>query len=142
MKENKSLIGRVNDNEPNPVDVHVGNRIRLRRTILHITQQQMAEMLGFVAVLTLLSNTAMTSNVDVLSSMMLKLAVALGIMAVVCKLVAKLTPEEMIKGTAFGIAFFTALWYIFCVSILPAQVFSLKAPRTGESFLYERGCSL
>ena len=46
MKETKSLRGRVNDNEPNPVDVHVGNRIRLRRTILHITQQQMAEMLG------------------------------------------------------------------------------------------------
>jgi len=46
MRETKSLRGRVNDNEPNPVDVHVGNRIRLRRTILHITQQQMAEMLG------------------------------------------------------------------------------------------------
>mgnify|MGYP004650171827 FL=1 len=46
MKETKSRRGRVNDNEPNPVDVHVGNRIRLRRTILHITQQQMAEMLG------------------------------------------------------------------------------------------------
>ncbi len=46
MKEIRSLRGRVNDNEPNPVDVHVGNRIRLRRTILHITQQQMAEMLG------------------------------------------------------------------------------------------------
>lgn len=36
----------MDDNEPNPVDVHVGKRIRLRRTILHITQQQMAEMLG------------------------------------------------------------------------------------------------
>lgn len=46
MTEKKSIRGRVNDNEPNPVDVHVGNRIRLRRTILHITQQQMAEMLG------------------------------------------------------------------------------------------------
>lgn len=46
MTRVKSLRGRVNDNEPNPVDVHVGNRIRLRRTILHITQQQMAEMLG------------------------------------------------------------------------------------------------
>ena len=46
MTETRSLRGRVNDNEPNPVDVHVGNRIRLRRTILHITQQQMAEMLG------------------------------------------------------------------------------------------------
>ena len=46
MKQNKSLRGRIEDNEPNPVDVHVGKRIRLRRTILHITQQQMAEMLG------------------------------------------------------------------------------------------------
>jgi transcriptional regulator with XRE-family HTH domain len=34
------------DNEPNLVDVHVGKRIRLRRNILHITQQQLAEMLG------------------------------------------------------------------------------------------------
>lgn len=46
MKQKKSLRGRVDDNEPNPVDKHVGQRIRLRRTILHITQQQMAEMLG------------------------------------------------------------------------------------------------
>ena len=46
MKQGKSIRGRVEDNEPNPVDVHVGKRIRLRRTILHITQQQMAEMLG------------------------------------------------------------------------------------------------
>lgn len=46
MIKNKSIRGRIDDNEPNPVDVHVGKRIRLRRTILHITQQQMAEMLG------------------------------------------------------------------------------------------------
>lgn len=46
MRNAKSIRGRIDDNEPNPVDVHVGKRIRLRRTILHITQQQMAEMLG------------------------------------------------------------------------------------------------
>ena len=46
MKQKKSIRGRIDDNEPNPVDVHVGKRIRLRRTILHITQQEMAEMLG------------------------------------------------------------------------------------------------
>ena len=46
MTRMKSVWGRIEDNEPNPVDVHVGKRIRLRRTILHITQQQMAEMLG------------------------------------------------------------------------------------------------
>lgn len=46
MTKNRSIRGRLDDNKPNPVDVHVGSRIRLRRTILHITQQQLAEMLG------------------------------------------------------------------------------------------------
>ena len=46
MINKKSIRGRTDDNEPNPIDIHVGKRIRLRRTILHITQQQMAEMLG------------------------------------------------------------------------------------------------
>lgn len=46
MVKGKSIRGRMDDNEPNPIDVHVGKRIRLRRTILHITQQQMADMLG------------------------------------------------------------------------------------------------
>lgn len=46
MKSIKSIRGRIDDSEPNPIDVHVGKRIRLRRTILHITQQQMADMLG------------------------------------------------------------------------------------------------
>ncbi len=46
MIQKKSIRGRIDDNEPNPVDVHVGKRIRLRRNILHITQQQMAEMMG------------------------------------------------------------------------------------------------
>ncbi|MBO6281874.1 MAG: helix-turn-helix transcriptional regulator [Alphaproteobacteria bacterium] len=46
MRLKNSIRGRIDDNEPNPVDVHVGKRIRLRRTILHITQQQMAKMLG------------------------------------------------------------------------------------------------
>ena len=31
---------------PNPVDVYVGSRIRLRRNILHLTQQQLADLLG------------------------------------------------------------------------------------------------
>ena len=39
MKQKKSIRGRIDDNAPNPVDVHVGKRIRLRRTILHITQR-------------------------------------------------------------------------------------------------------
>jgi transcriptional regulator with XRE-family HTH domain len=31
---------------PNPVDVHVGNRIRLRRTLLGMSQQSLSEALG------------------------------------------------------------------------------------------------
>lgn len=46
MREKRSLRGRMDNNEPNPVDVHVGNRIRLRRNVLKITQQQLAKMLG------------------------------------------------------------------------------------------------
>ena len=36
----------MSDSIPNPVDIHVGKRVRLRRNILHITQQQLGEMLG------------------------------------------------------------------------------------------------
>lgn len=46
MVRTKSIRGRVENNEPNPVDVHVGSRIRLRRNILHLTQQGMADLLG------------------------------------------------------------------------------------------------
>lgn len=42
----KSLRGRVAGGEPNPVDVHVGSRIRLRRTILGYSQQYLARKLG------------------------------------------------------------------------------------------------
>ena len=30
----------------NPIDVHIGSRIRLRRNILHLTQQNLADLLG------------------------------------------------------------------------------------------------
>ena len=36
----------LSDSIPNPVDIHVGKRVKLRRNILHITQQQLAKMLG------------------------------------------------------------------------------------------------
>ena len=36
----------MSDSIPNPVDIHVGKRVKLRRNILHITQQQLAKMLG------------------------------------------------------------------------------------------------
>lgn len=46
MTRTKSIRGRIDNNEPNPVDVHVGARIRLRRNILNLTQQHLADLLG------------------------------------------------------------------------------------------------
>lgn len=39
------MIGQVEEG-PNPVDVHVGSRIRLRRKILGMSQEKLAEKLG------------------------------------------------------------------------------------------------
>ena len=36
----------MSDSIPNPIDIHVGKRVKLRRNILHITQQQLAKMVG------------------------------------------------------------------------------------------------
>ncbi len=48
MKNEADLFDNVKSTSgaPNPVDVHVGNRIRLRRTLLGYTQQFMARKLG------------------------------------------------------------------------------------------------
>ncbi|MBQ7304039.1 MAG: helix-turn-helix transcriptional regulator [Alphaproteobacteria bacterium] len=48
MKNEAGLFDNVKSTSgaPNPVDVHVGNRIRLRRTLLGYTQQFMARKLG------------------------------------------------------------------------------------------------
>ena len=46
MKKGGSIRGRLSDGTPNPIDVHVGARIRLRRTMLGISQEKLAEKLG------------------------------------------------------------------------------------------------
>ena len=42
----KASRGRTPQGEPNPVDVHVGKRIRMRRTLLGWSQEKLAELLG------------------------------------------------------------------------------------------------
>jgi len=42
----KHIRGRKNEASPNPVDVHVGNRMRLRRTLLGFSQQYLARKIG------------------------------------------------------------------------------------------------
>ena len=47
MPEEKSHIrGRLQDHSPNPVDVYVGQRMKLRRRILKMSQQTLAQTLG------------------------------------------------------------------------------------------------
>ena len=41
-----SSRGRTEDGAPNPVDRHVGSRIRLRRTLLGMSQERLGEALG------------------------------------------------------------------------------------------------
>ena len=46
QKRGKSIRGRLAEGDPNPIDVHVGSRIKWRRKVLKLRQQQMADMLG------------------------------------------------------------------------------------------------
>lgn len=42
----KTARGKAPDGSPNPVDIHVGRRMRLRRTLIGLSQEKLAEALG------------------------------------------------------------------------------------------------
>ncbi len=42
----KSSRGRTPSGKPNPVDVHVGGRVRLRRTLMGLSQERLGEAIG------------------------------------------------------------------------------------------------
>src|ERR1700710_1735968 len=42
----RSTRGRMPSGKPNPVDVHVGSRVRLRRTLLGMSQGNLGEAIG------------------------------------------------------------------------------------------------
>ena len=42
----QSARGRLPSGEPNPVDAHVGRRLRLRRTLLGISQEELGKAVG------------------------------------------------------------------------------------------------
>ena len=42
----RSRRGRLADGRPNPIDLHIGNRIRQRRTLLGLSQEKLASLLG------------------------------------------------------------------------------------------------
>ncbi len=45
-KSRRTSRGRTADGAPNPIDVHVGNRMRLRRTLLGLSQIEMGKQIG------------------------------------------------------------------------------------------------
>lgn len=46
MKDLKISRGRTPDGKPNPVDVYVGARVKMRRMILKMSQEKLAEAVG------------------------------------------------------------------------------------------------
>ena len=45
-KRQSEIRGRMPDGAPNPVDIHVGNRLKLRRTLLGISQEKLGSLIG------------------------------------------------------------------------------------------------
>ena len=46
MQKIYSARGRLPDGQPNPIDTHVGQRMRLRRNLLGLSQEKLASLLG------------------------------------------------------------------------------------------------
>jgi transcriptional regulator with XRE-family HTH domain len=42
----EQVVGSERESRPSPIDVHVGSRIRLRRTLLGMSQERLGESLG------------------------------------------------------------------------------------------------
>lgn len=45
-KNKKSSRGRTSEGLPNPIDIHVGERVRLRRQMLKMSQEKLASLMG------------------------------------------------------------------------------------------------
>ena len=43
---NRTVRGRLSDGTPNPIDLHVGSRVRMRRSLLGMSQERLASELG------------------------------------------------------------------------------------------------
>ena len=43
---NGTVRGRLSDGAPNPIDIHVGSRLKLRRSLLGLSQERLADELG------------------------------------------------------------------------------------------------
>jgi transcriptional regulator with XRE-family HTH domain len=46
MARGEQVVGVEKESRPSPIDIHVGSRIRLRRTLLGMSQERLGEALG------------------------------------------------------------------------------------------------
>ena len=46
MQSEETLDRAEREHRPSPIDVHVGSRVRLRRTLLDMSQEKLGEALG------------------------------------------------------------------------------------------------
>ncbi len=46
MPRGEHVVGAEKESRPSPIDIHVGSRIRLRRTLLGMSQERLGEALG------------------------------------------------------------------------------------------------
>lgn len=46
VRGRRATTGRPKTGKPNPIDVHVGSRVRLRRTLLGMSQEKLGEAIG------------------------------------------------------------------------------------------------
>src|ERR1700693_3559843 len=46
MARGEHVVGADKEGRPSPIDIHVGSRIRLRRTLLGMSQERLGEALG------------------------------------------------------------------------------------------------
>jgi hypothetical protein len=58
MHQHTRLPGRQKGDKPNPIDIHVGSRVRLRRNMLGLSQEKLGEAIG----LTFQSTSQMTRS--------------------------------------------------------------------------------
>ncbi len=46
LSGNRGKVERLPPGVPSPVDIHVGSRVRLRRTLLGLSQEKLGEAVG------------------------------------------------------------------------------------------------
>lgn len=78
-------------------------------------------VLTYAAIQAITTKFPAATNFDALSTMTLKMSVAIGLMAMVCKLIGKLTWGEMGKGAAFVGAFLVFVALLNTIGLIPSH---------------------